>query len=155
MKIFYAFIISIIIHCASVVNAQKFSPDSLPYNQLIFGVTDSTTGETKKYILLENGQVFLFKSLADENFTEEKQELFTLKTNFVKQILGDLNELGLEDAHFNHPGRTSYFIIDTDGHTKHKVIWGNTEHKVPFYFKDFYKRLMNMLKFQTYEMSMR
>ena len=121
--------------------APHYTMENLPNRQLIFGQGGGITGEVKKFILLENGQLFTTSSL-----TKEQKELPPLSAKQGKEIFGDLRDLSLNEIDFNHPGNLYYFLEEKNHEQHHRVTWGDPNHQVPKKISTFYHQLKTLQK---------
>ena len=100
----------------------RYTLDGLPDEQLRFGSGGGFTGAFHEYLLLQNGQVFLFESNPGKKDTFELQSLSRTDT---RMVFRQLDSLRLHKYDFNHPGNMTYFIRQTDELIDHTVQWGD------------------------------
>ncbi len=120
---------------------EKFTPESFTGRQLTFGSGGGFTGQTKEYILLENGQLFLFNSM-----NKETKELKLLKKNVVKGIFKQVDDMKLEAIDYSKPDNMTNFINLKTGKSEHRIEWGSTDAKAPENIKKLYKTLIESTK---------
>jgi len=102
----------------------KFTLDELPDDQLRFGSGGGFAGAYKEFLLLDNGQVFLFEFGPAKKDTFELQSLSRRET---KAIFKQLDTLRLQKYDFDFPGNMSYYVRVSDELTEHSVQWGDPE----------------------------
>ena len=56
-----------------------------------------------------------------------------------------LKDINFEQLEFQHPSRTSYFIIFKQGKKEHKVTWGDSKFPAPEGAVQVYKAFMGMI----------
>jgi len=140
-KLIYFLITFIFLISISTCFSQKYSSTNLPDKQLVFGSGGGASGQVKKYILLENGQLFSYNSLK-----KKTKEIKKANKEEAAKIFADLKALDLEKMNFNHPGNMTYFIRKKEGVDETEVRWGSPDHQEPAEIKEFYKRLTALVK---------
>ena len=100
----------------------RYTFDKLPDQQLRFGSGGGFSGALQEYVLLRNGQIFLFETGPGKRDTFELQSLSKADTRI---LFGELDTLRLQKYDFNYPGNMSYFIRLTDEQTDQTVQWGD------------------------------
>ena len=119
----------------------KYTPESFPEVQIIFGDGGGFSGVVTEYILLENGQFFKKSSLK-----EKYEELEPLKKNEAKEIYERLAGLRLHKFDINHPGNLYYFLRFTNEELDHTITWGAGDYNLREDIMSFYKDLRALLK---------
>jgi len=122
-------------------NAQQFTINNLPKEQLHFGSGGGMTGAVDTYILLENGQLFHQNSL-----TKEVLELEPISKANAKAYFAKVNEPSFTELEFNHPGNRYSFITHKSDAKDHKIVWGSTKEELPTAYKTLYTTLIAHLK---------
>ncbi|RMG86089.1 MAG: hypothetical protein D6714_04770 [Bacteroidetes bacterium] len=122
--------------------SQKYTPETFPERQIIFGEGGGFSGVVTEYILLENGQLFKHSSLKPGEYEPLKR----LKKKATKAIFDRLAELRLHKFDIDHPGNLYYFIRITDPEIDHTITWGAADYVLREEIMDFYKSLRNLLR---------
>jgi hypothetical protein len=121
----------------SNIYAQK-----LPAKQLIVGSGGGVTGQTKSYILLENGQLYLKNSIKPDSLVLIRTVWETTAKKFYTQA----QKLNLAKIKFNEPGNMSYFVMYQESLKKgYTVTWGKNKISPPKEVKAFYDSFLKAL----------
>lgn len=126
---------------AACVHA-RFTLDELPDDQLRFGSGGGFAGAYKEYLLLDNGQVFLFEFGPAKKDTFELQSLTRQET---KMVFKELDSLRLQKYDFNYPGNMSYYVRLSDEQTEHSVQWGDPRWTVRPDIAEFHSELKSLM----------
>lgn len=117
------------------VSTQPFTFDG---RQMIVG--QAIGGLEKEYRLLEDGGIF-----RRMNTSKEFEVLGKQNPKNVEIAFKSLQDVKFDTINFQHPGRTSYFVIYKKGKKEHKVVWGDTKHPAPEGAARVYKAFMGMI----------
>ncbi len=132
----YVFIIFLSIGCRS----QQYTYQELPAEQIVFGQS-GMAGEIKTYVLLENGQLFVFNSL-----TKIYEELKKIRKKQARDFFVKMEEMSFNNMNFDHPGNRYYFLGQKDKKGEYKAVWGSENHKVPELIREMYNKLKGIIK---------
>lgn len=116
----------------------KYGLDELPDQQLRFGSGGGIAGSFQEYLLLANGQIFLFELGFGKSDTFELQ---ALSKSDARILYKEMDSLRLHKYDFNYPGNMSYFIRQADEMTEHTVQWGNPRWEVRPDVAEFFTQL--------------
>ncbi|MFN8349595.1 MAG: hypothetical protein U0X91_31640 [Spirosomataceae bacterium] len=94
----------------------------------------------KEYRLLDDGGIYRRMSTAKEWEVLGEQSKKNIEIAFKS-----LKDVNFEQLNFQHPGRTSYFIIYKQGKKEQKVIWGDAKFPAPEGAVQVYKAFMGMI----------
>lgn len=122
--------------------SAKHTADKLPAEQIRWGSGGGFTGKETSFALLENGQVFQFKTL-DGSTTERA----SIKAKTARGLFSTAKDLALRDVRHEHPGNMYFFLELRDGAGTHRITWSDAmpvEQKA----KDFYMVLQQLLQAQ-------
>ena len=123
--------------------SAQHTADKLPAEQIRWGSGGGFTGKETSFALLENGQIFQFKTL-DGSTTE----LAGTKAKAARNLFSKAKALALRDVKHDHPGNMYYFLELRDAAAgTHRITWGN-EMPVEPKAKDFYMMLQQLLTTQ-------
>lgn len=117
------------------VSTQPFTFDG---RQMIVG--QAIGGLEKEYRLLEDGGIF-----RRMNTSKEFDVLGQQNPKNVEIAFKSLQDVKFDTINFQHPGRTSYFVIYKKGKKEHKVVWGDAKHPAPEGAVRVYKAFMGMI----------
>ena len=106
--------------------------------QMIVG--QAMGGLEKEYRLLDDGGIF-----RRMNTAKEFEVLGEQTPKNIEMAFKSLQEIKFDTMNFQHPGRTSYFIIYKKGKKEHKVMWGDGKHPAPESAVRVYKAFMGMI----------
>ena len=120
----------------------KHTLDTLPDEQLYFGSGGGFTGAVKEYLLLRNGQVFLFDIGINKQDTFELEGLPRLD---ARDLFKRLDTLRLHTYDFVYPGNMRYYIRQTDEQTDHTIQWGDPRWEVRADVVRFYQDLVALM----------
>lgn len=131
------------------LHAQEVNSNPSPYavskrpfeytgRQLIVG--QAIGGLEKEYRLLEEGGVYRRMNTAKEFDVLGEQSKKNIEIAF-----GSLQKVSFEQIKFQHPGKTSYFVIFKQGKKEHKVVWGDPKQPTPEGAKKVYNAFMGMI----------
>lgn len=141
--VFFIFVLSALQNYAQ--DSPKLTPFAVskhPFThtgqQLIVG--QAIGGLEKEYRLLDDGGIYRRMNTAKEFEVLGKQSKKNIETAF--KALKDVN---FEQINFQHPSRTSYFIIYKQDKKEHKVTWGDSKSPVPEGAVQVYKAFMGMI----------
>lgn len=118
--------------------AVSTQPFTFEGRQLIVG--QAIGGLEKEYRLLEDGGVYRRMNTAKEFDVLGRQSPKNIEIAF-----NSLKDVKFDSLNFQHPGRTSYFIIYKKGKKEHKVVWGDAKHPAPEGAVRVYKAFMGMI----------
>ncbi|MBU3024530.1 hypothetical protein [Zobellia galactanivorans] len=121
--------------------SPRYSFDELPDVQLVFGKGGGMAGMVDTYILLQNGQLFHHNSV-----TETTKELQALSKKEASAFFMGIEELGLSEIDFYHPGNSYFFLEEVKENQRHRVVWGAKDHKLSKDCLEFYKELKSHIK---------
>jgi hypothetical protein len=141
--VFFIFVLS------AFQNYAQDSPKTTPFavskhpftytgQQIIVG--QAIGGLEKEYRLLDDGGIYRRMNTAKEFEVLGEQSKKNIETAF--KALKDVN---FEQLNFQHPSRTSYFIIYKQGKKEHKVTWGDSKFPAPEGAVQVYKAFMGMI----------
>lgn len=125
----------------SACSSARFTADSLPKRQLLFGSGGGFVGKYTSNVLLENGQIFQKESVGGQ--FEEQKGIRKRKARAFFQAAEEL-ELGAMD--FNHPGNLSSFLEFQTDSTTARVTWGDPNFPVNQKVKDLHVALSELVK---------
>ncbi len=130
-------LISILFTSLTIISctAQQYSPQELPQTKIEWGAGGGFTGGSTTYILLENGQIFVFK-----NSKDNIQELNPIKETMARDLFIKAKQLNL-DNFVNRPGNLYKFISFEDKNQENTITWGATDYQCPQKIIDFYNAL--------------
>lgn len=120
---------------------KKYTKNTLPVQQLIFGSGGGFTGEVQTYILLNNGQLFYISSL-----TKDTTEQISIKAQEARKLFKQVSSINLKVNGFRHPGNMYYFIRERKRDTTYSASWGSASFTPPATVTDFYKSLNQIIK---------
>lgn len=106
--------------------------------QMIVG--QAIGGLEKEYRLLDDGGIYRRMNTAKEFEVLGEQSKKNIETAFKS-----LKDVNFEQIDFQHPSRTSYFIIYKQGKKEHKVVWGDSKYPAPEGAVQVYKAFMGMI----------
>lgn len=106
--------------------------------QMIVG--QAIGGLEKEYRLLDDGGIYRRMNTAKEFEVLGEQSKKNIETAFKS-----LKDVNFEQLDFQHPSRTSYFIIYKQGKKEHKVVWGDSKYPAPEGAVQVYKAFMGMI----------
>ena len=130
--VFSILLFSALLGCKS----PRYSFDELPDKQLVFGKGGGMAGMVDTYILLQNGQLFHHNSV-----TELTEELQPLSKKEASAYFMGIDELGLSEIDFYHPGNSYYFLEEVNENQRHRIVWGSKDHKLSKDCLEFYTEL--------------
>ena len=110
--------------------------------KLAVGTSGGFTGEEKKFVLLDNGNLYKISSLSHDTVFVAK-----LENAKSKQIFNNYNVLGLGKMNISEPGNMNYFIEYKNGDISHKLLWSNSLQKGSevHLFYDFFMEIVRSL----------
>ena len=119
---------------------------SLPNKQLILGSGGGVTGQTKSYILLEDGRIYLQNTLKPDSLTL----LRTVFASTAKKYFDTAKSLGLAKKKFVKPSNMSFFVrLKTTATKQEEVVWGQAKaippKDVKVFYDGFFKNLLPKL----------
>ena len=128
---------------------QEQTPKPTPYavskhpftyagRQMIVG--QAIGGLEKEYRLLDDGGIYRRMNTAKEFEVLGEQSKKNIEIAFKS-----LKDVNFEQVDFQHPSKTSYFIIFKQGKQEHKVAWGDAKHPAPEPIVRVYKAFMGMI----------
>ena len=120
---------------------KTHQPDNLPPTQLRFGSGGGFTGALTEYVLLENGQVFVSKSLEANH-----QLLGKVKKAKAKALFKSWESQPFAKEEFQHPGNMYYFVSMAKDGEDHRLSWGSNDHPAGDELKTFYKECSALIK---------
>ena len=121
--------------------AQKFTPADYPDKQLRFGSGGGFTGETKAFVLLDNGQLFSH-DIKEDSFTR----LNKVGRKVCKSLFAEADSLGLVSKAYDHPGNMYYFVEIAAEEGKNRITWGGDGPALEGAYPALYKTLMKLTK---------
>lgn len=141
--IFFIFVLS------ALQNYAQDSPKPTPFavskhpftyagQQMIVG--QAIGGLEKEYRLLDDGGIY-----RRMNTAKEFEVLGTQSKKNIETAFKSLKDINFEQLEFQHPSRTSYFIIFKQGKKEHKVTWGDSKFPAPEGAVQVYKAFMGMI----------
>lgn len=134
---FCFFILILFANC----NTSKYTPDTFPIKQIIFGDGGGFAGIETSYTLLENGQLF-----RTTDKVKGQEELEHIKKKSAIDFFEKLDALRLHKLDIEHPGNLYYFLRFTNEELDHKIIWGAGDYNIRKDIIDFYKSLKALTK---------
>lgn len=101
-------------------HAPRYTAQTFPAEQLMFGNGGGFSGEETTYTLLPNGQLF-----QSSGFTEAQEELEPVPKKEATRCFEQAHAV----AHtpFNHPGNRYHFITYKTSSQENRIVWGGTE----------------------------
>ena len=121
--------------------STRYTPQSLPDEQIKFGSGGGFTGIETTYYLLENGQIFMRTGVNSE-FSELPSTSKKKAKKFYQQIKA-LQNYESEDA---QPGNVYFFITHKEGDMMRRIAWSDPPSDKMKSLSAFYKTLANLLK---------
>ncbi|MBK7410296.1 MAG: hypothetical protein IPL49_07620 [Saprospirales bacterium] len=121
----------------------KYALDNLPDQQLYFGSGGGFSGASKEYLVLHNGQVYLFELGVHKQDTFELQ---TIPRPEARKLFMQLDSLRLHKYDFVYPGNMRYYIRETDAQTDHTIQWGDPRWDVRSDVVQFYQELTALME---------
>lgn len=121
----------------------KYALEDLPDQQLYFGSGGGFTGASKEYLVLQNGQVYLF------DLGVHKQDTFELETIprlEARGLFKQLDSLRLQKYNFVYPGNMRYYIRETDAQIDITIQWGDPQWTVRSDVEQFYQELTALME---------
>lgn len=141
MKQFYLVASFAFLFIFSNCKTTKYTPETFPVNQIIFGDGGGFAGIITEYVLLENGQLFTKTSVK-----EGYDELESIKKADAARFFEQMNALRLHKFDVHHPGNLYYFLRFTNEELDHTLTWGAGDYNLRKDIMDFYKSLKAMVK---------
>ena len=141
MRRLHPFLILILTLAFFQCKTTKYTPETFPVKQLIFGDGGGFSGIITEYLLLENGQFFKKTSLK-----EGYEELEPIKKAEAQTFYEQLEALRLHKSDIHHPGNLSYFIRMMNEEIDHTITWGAGDYNLRTDIMNFYKSLKRMTK---------
>lgn len=140
---FFIFVLSALQNYAQ--NSPKLTPFAVSKHPFTYAGQQMIVGQAiggleKEYRLLNDGGLYRRMNTAKEFEVLGEQSKKNIETAF--KALKDVN---FEQLTFQHPGRTSYFIIYKQGKKEHKVTWGDSKFPAPEGAVQVYKAFMGMI----------
>lgn len=117
----------------------KYAPGSFPDHQIRWGSGGGFVGKETTYTLLDNGQIFVRKLGGDLTSAG------ATKTRVAKSIYKTVENLGLANLNFQHPGNTYSFMEVLSGDSVQRVSWGDPAHPVDADVKALFDQLNGLL----------
>lgn len=121
--------------------SQKYTYETLPQDQIVFGQGGGMAGEIKTYTLLENGQLFVHSSI-----TKQSEELNPQDSERAKEFFTKLDGISFNSIQFTHPGNRYYFLGRKTEQGEHRTVWGSEDHNAPDPIQDIYRQLIATIK---------
>ncbi|AXE20204.1 hypothetical protein DR864_21845 [Runella rosea] len=118
--------------------AVSTHPFTFGGRQMIVG--QAIGGLEKEYRLLDDGGIF-----RRMNTSKEFEALGQQNPKNIEIAFKSLQDVKFDTMNFQHPGRTSYFIIYKKGKKEHKVVWGDSKYPAPQGALRVYKAFMGMI----------
>ncbi len=120
--------------------STKYTAAKLPAKQLRWGSGGGFTGKETSYALLENGQIFRFRTL--DNSTAEEA---ATKAKTAAGLFSTAETIGLADVALDKPGNMYYFLeLRREGTDAHRVTWGDASPPNQE-VQDFYRVLQQLI----------
>ncbi|GAB4338457.1 MAG: hypothetical protein OHK0038_17180 [Flammeovirgaceae bacterium] len=111
-------------------------------SKIIFGNGGGFTGLVNRYVLLENGQIFI-----ENNITNESKQLKVLKKKDTKNLFKNIQALQMEKRTLNEVGNTYQFLEFSQKGKSLKYQWQNLKDKPEFEDVDkMYQQLIEKVK---------
>jgi hypothetical protein len=123
---------------SSACRPTRFGPSNLPETRLEWGGGGGITGQEKRYLLLENGQVFAGNPARRDSL----DALPDARRRQARLLFKAAQKAGLANLDFEHPGNTYSFV----GLSGKRVSWGAQGHPAPAAATDLYQRLNQLVK---------
>ena len=127
---------------AACASSKMYTLQELPDEQLWFRSGGGFTGETREYLLLENGQVFFRREVINplplrEHTPLDAKAAAELFQTYDKQ---DFGQLGYDD-----PGNMTYVLTRVSGPDTARITWGGAEVQPTEELRTFWRRAIGLL----------
>ncbi|MCU0340022.1 MAG: hypothetical protein MUE30_09060 [Spirosomaceae bacterium] len=143
-KITIIFLLLAISSSAQEVNSNP-SPFAVSKHPFSYGGRQLIVGQAigeleKEYRLLDDGGIYRRMNTSKEFDILGEQTKKNIETAFKS-----LKDVDFEKINFQHPSKTSYFVIFKQGKKEHKVVWGDPKYPAPESVKKVYGAFMGMI----------
>ncbi len=129
-----------LIFLVSCKTTHYANPEDYTGRMISVGEGGGFTGQTHRYTILENGQVFVKTTLP-----ESAAELDKLSKKTADEIFKRFDALRFSEIDFNHPGNMTYFIAYGKDKDRHEVKWGDGNFAPPQEILEFYRYVKSEL----------
>ena len=140
-KTFLITLLWLTIVLVSGCKSTKYTTETLPETQLIFGNGGGFTGMVSEYLMLQNGQLFEKKAGA-----KQFAELGKIKKKEALSLFAQLDSLSFTSIEMNKPGNTYQFIHLLAPEVDHKLTWGKSDYEADTAVVSLYNKLMEKVK---------
>lgn len=118
-KLLFLVVLALVALDFSCTPAAHFAANQLPAKQIRWGSGGGFTGKETSFVLLENGQIFRFKTLDGS-----AAELASANARAARGFFKKAESLGLRDMKHDRPGNMYFFIELRDaGTAPHRIAW--------------------------------
>ncbi len=121
--------------------SQRYAPDQLPENQVVFGDGGGFTGAVTRYILLENGQLFKHYSL-DDSMTD----LGAISKREARAYFKEIENLQLAQKQVSQPGNVYYFLEHRSGDQTARCTWGDVDYQTDPSLLEMHRKLLAQVR---------
>lgn len=133
---------SLLIIFAGCKTSKPISLESYKGKKLIIGNSGGATGAILTWYILDNGKIYVTKSIQDE-----PKELKKLPKSTTNSLFEKAQALELSKDEFNHPGNMTYFIeFVSPPAPSNKIKWGDNAFNVPEKYLNFYKETLSIIQ---------